>query len=147
VISGHHRRLGDHFGRGPRGNAQWVQSGVDFITTRIPAYPPAVEGDSPIADRVVSQGDATIRATGIAIVGSRRTSSYGQGVAKTRAELARLGFCIVQRGLARRTTRGPRGGALVGGKTAAVLGTGIDIVLSAGKPCSSIAGSRKTARS
>jgi DNA processing protein len=54
---------------------------------------------------------------------------YGQSVAKKLgAELARLGFCVVS-GLARGIDTAAHEGALsVGGKTAAVLGCGIDIV-------------------
>jgi DNA processing protein len=65
----------------------------------------------------------------IAIVGSRRTTLYGQATAKKiGAELARLGFCVVS-GLARGIDTAAHEGALsVGGKTAAVLGTGLDIV-------------------
>ena len=65
----------------------------------------------------------------IAIVGSRRTTLYGQSMAKKfGADLARLGFCVVS-GLARGIDTAAHEGALsVGGKTAAVLGTGIDII-------------------
>jgi DNA processing protein len=65
----------------------------------------------------------------IAIVGSRRTTLYGQATAKRfGAELARLGFCVAS-GLARGIDTAAHEGALsVGGKTAAVLGTGPDIV-------------------
>jgi len=54
---------------------------------------------------------------------------YGQSVAKKLgADLARLGFCVVS-GLARGIDTAAHEGALsVGGKTAAVLGCGIDIV-------------------
>jgi DNA processing protein len=62
-------------------------------------------------------------------VGSRRTTLYGQAVAKKLgAQLAQLGFCVVS-GLARGIDTAAHEGALsVGGRTAAVLGCGIDIV-------------------
>jgi DNA processing protein len=71
----------------------------------------------------------------VAIVGSRRTTLYGQAVAKKfGAELARLGFCVVS-GLARGIDTAAHDGALsVGGKTAAVLGAGIDIIYPPEKP-------------
>ncbi|HEY5078844.1 MAG TPA: DNA-processing protein DprA [Opitutaceae bacterium] len=65
----------------------------------------------------------------IAIVGSRRATLYGQSVAKRLgADLALRGFCVVS-GLARGVDTAAHEGALsVGGMTAAVLGTGIDII-------------------
>ena len=62
-------------------------------------------------------------------MGSRRTTLYGQSVAKKLgADLARAGFCVVS-GLARGIDTAAHEGALsVGGRTAAVLGTGVDII-------------------
>ena len=62
-------------------------------------------------------------------MGSRRTTLYGQNVAnRFGAELGRLGFCVVS-GLARGIDTAAHEGALsVGGRTAAVLGTGIDLI-------------------
>lgn len=65
----------------------------------------------------------------IAIVGSRRCTLYGQATAKKLgAELARLGFCVVS-GLARGIDTAAHQGALeVGGRTAAIVGCGLDII-------------------
>jgi DNA processing protein len=65
----------------------------------------------------------------VAIVGSRRTTLYGQATAKKLGhDLARLGFCVVS-GLARGIDTAAHEGALeAGGRTAAVLGNGIDII-------------------
>ena len=118
----------DHFDVA-REEARMAQSGVDFITTRDPWYPPLLKEihDPPIG--LYRKGRYDFAQPGIAIVGSRRTTLYGQGVAqKLGAELARLGFCIVS-GLSRGIDTAAHEGALsVGGKTAAVVGTGIDIV-------------------
>jgi DNA processing protein len=118
----------DHFDVA-REETRMAQSGVDFITARDPGYPPLLKEihDPPIG--LYRKGRYDFAQPGIAIVGSRRTTLYGQSVAKKLgAELARLGFCIVS-GLARGIDTAAHEGALsVGGKTAAVVGTGIDIV-------------------
>lgn len=102
---------------------------VDFVTTRDAAYPRLLKEihDPPIG--LYRRGRHEFGQPCIAIVGSRRTTLYGQGIAKKLgAELARLGFCVVS-GLARGIDTAAHEGALsVGGKTAAVLGTGIDLI-------------------
>jgi DNA processing protein len=100
-----------------------------FITTRDEGYPRLLKeiSDPPIG--LYRKGGYLFEQPCIAIVGSRRTTLYGQTVAKKLgADLARLGFCVVS-GLARGIDTAAHEGALsVGGKTAAVLGTGIDLV-------------------
>ena len=106
-----------------------AQAGATFITTRDPGYPKMLKEihDPPIG--LYRKGDYLFELPCIAVVGSRRTTLYGQSVAKKLgADLARLGFCVVS-GLARGIDTAAHEGALsVGGKTAAVLGCGIDIV-------------------
>lgn len=106
-----------------------AKSAVMFVTTRDAAYPKLLKeiNDPPIG--LYRKGGYDFAQPCIAIVGSRRTTLYGQAVAKKfGAELARLGFCVVS-GLARGIDTAAHEGALsVGGKTAAVLGCGIDIV-------------------
>lgn len=106
-----------------------AKSGADFITTRDAAYPRLLKEihDPPIG--LYRRGGYDFSHPCIAIVGSRRTTLYGQATArKLGAELARLGFCVVS-GLARGIDTAAHEGALsVGGKTAAVLGCGIDII-------------------
>ena len=90
----------DHFDVA-REETRMAQSGVDFITVRDPGYPPLLKEihDPPIG--LYRKGRYDFAQPGIAIVGSRRTTLYGQSIAKKLgAELARLGFCIVS-GLAR----------------------------------------------
>lgn len=106
-----------------------AKSGTDFITTRDSDYPKMLREihDPPIG--LYRRGKFGFGQSCIAIVGSRRTTLYGQATAKKLgAELARLGFCVVS-GLARGIDTAAHDAALsVGGKTAAVLGTGIDII-------------------
>ena len=106
-----------------------AKAGATFITTRDEGYPKLLKEihDPPIG--LYRKGDYLFGQPCIAVVGSRRTTLYGQSVAKKLgADLARLGFCVVS-GLARGIDTAAHEGALsVGGKTAAVLGCGIDIV-------------------
>jgi DNA processing protein len=112
-----------------REEERMAKSNATFITPRDPGYPKLLKeiNDPPIG--LYRKGGYTFEQPCIAIVGSRRTTLYGQGVAKKfGAELARLGFCVVS-GLARGIDTAAHEGALsVGGKTAAVLGCGIDII-------------------
>lgn len=106
-----------------------AKAGATFITARDAGYPRMLKEitDPPIG--LYRKGSYEFDAPCIAIVGSRRTTLYGQATAKKLgAELARLGFCVVS-GLARGIDTAAHEGALsVGGKTAAVIGTGIDII-------------------
>jgi DNA processing protein len=112
-----------------REEERMAKAATTFITTRDPGYPKLLKeiNDPPIG--LYRKGSYDFAQPCIAIVGSRRTTLYGQGVAKKLgADLARLGFCVVS-GLARGIDTAAHEGALsVGGKTAAVLGCGIDIV-------------------
>jgi DNA processing protein len=112
-----------------REEERMAKSGAAFITPRDSGYPKLLKeiNDPPIG--LYRKGNYLFEQPCIAIVGSRRTTLYGQSVAKKfGAELARLGFCVVS-GLARGIDTAAHEGALsVGGKTAAVLGCGIDIV-------------------
>jgi DNA processing protein len=112
-----------------REEKRMAESRAGFITTRDPGYPKLLKEihDPPIG--LYRKGNYDFSHPCVAIVGSRRTTLYGQAVAnKFGTELARLGFCVVS-GLARGIDTAAHEGALsVGGKTAAVLGTGIDII-------------------
>ena len=112
-----------------REETRMAKAATTFITTRDAAYPKLLKeiNDPPIG--LYRKGHYEFGAPCIAIVGSRRTTLYGQATSKKLSiELARLGFCIVS-GLARGIDTAAHEGALsVGGKTAAVLGCGIDII-------------------
>ncbi|MBI5693877.1 MAG: DNA-protecting protein DprA [Verrucomicrobia bacterium] len=112
-----------------REEERMARSGADFITVRDPGYPRLLKEihDPPIG--LYRRGGYDFSRPSVAIVGSRRTTLYGQSVArKFGAELARLGFCVVS-GLARGIDTAAHEGALEAkGRTAAVLGCGIDII-------------------
>jgi len=138
-------RLGAVRGVGPaisRTLAQWdkafdlareekslAAAGVTFLTTRDEGYPPLLAKihDPPIG--LYRKGAYGFADPCVAIVGSRRATLYGQAVARRLGdELAQRGFCVVS-GLARGIDTAAHEGALAaGGKTAAVLGTGLDII-------------------
>jgi len=106
-----------------------AKAGAEFIPARNDRYPAILREihDPPIG--LYQRGRYRWDRPAIAIVGSRRTTLYGQSVAKRfGGELARAGFCVVS-GLARGIDTAAHEGALeAGGVTASVLGTGIDII-------------------
>jgi DNA processing protein len=128
AISGTIAAWRDHFDLA-REEERMARANVTFVTNRSAAYPKMLREihDPPIG--LYRKGGYEFPDPCIAIVGSRRTTLYGQSVAKKlAADLARLGFCVVS-GLARGIDTAAHQGALsVGGKTAAVLGTGVDLV-------------------
>jgi DNA processing protein len=112
-----------------REEARMGKGGVAFVTGGDPGYPPLLAEitDPPVG--LYRKGSYIFDNPCVAIVGSRRATPYGQSIAKRLgAELAQRGFCVVS-GLARGIDTAAHEGALsVGGRTAAVLGTGIDII-------------------
>lgn len=93
-------------------------------------YPAHLRGLPEAPDTLHVRGALTERdALAIAVVGSRRATPYGLEVAETlAADLAARGATIVS-GLARGIdTAAHRGALRVGGRTLAVLGSGVDVV-------------------
>ena len=104
------------------------QLGVNLITWQQAAYPIILKEifDPPIV--LYTRGTLIPDARRIAMVGSRRLSPDGQGVAASLAEeLARAGLTVVSGG-ARGVDTFSHQGALKAGRTVAVLGCGIDVV-------------------
>lgn len=106
------------------------KQGARFICKADASYPASLSQlyDSPIG--LYCLGDANcLPKPGIAIVGTRRPTLYGRGIAKRLAgELVRAGYCIVS-GMARGIDAEAHQGALdAGGQTVAVLGCGVDII-------------------
>lgn len=76
--------------------ARLAEAQAAFVTCRDSAYPPLLReiSDPPLG--LYRRGDYTFDAPCVAIVGSRRTTLYGQATAKKLGyELAKLGFCVV----------------------------------------------------
>lgn len=103
--------------------------GAEYLTPADASYPKLLRElrDAPVA--LYRRGPLTVESPAVAMVGTRRPTLYGRGVARQlSSELAKLGFTIVS-GLARGVDREAHEGALgVDGKTVAVLGCGIDVV-------------------
>lgn len=103
--------------------------GADFVTLLDEDYPPLLKEIYDPPSGLYCLGSYRPTAMNIAIVGSRRCTLYGLGVArKLASELASRGFCIVS-GMARGIDSAAHEGALeVQGKTVAILGSGVDVI-------------------
>lgn len=104
--------------------------GVSFVDRECNRYPDILKEihDPPIGLYVL--GNYEFSDPSVAIVGSRRTTLYGQSIAREFAcELARRGICVTS-GMARGIDTCAHKGALEadGGSTVAVMGCGIDII-------------------
>jgi DNA processing protein len=105
--------------------------GADVLVLDDGAYPQLLREipDPPITLYVRGRWAECLEVPCVAVVGSRRSSTYGQNVALSLArDLASRGVTIVS-GLARGIDAAAHRGALeAGGRTVAVLGTGLDEV-------------------
>jgi DNA processing protein len=128
AISGTIANWGEHFDL-VKEEERMAHATTDFVTQRDAYYPRLLREIDSAPIGLYRKGTYDFSQPSVAIVGSRRTTLYGQSVAKKLgADLARLGFCVVS-GLARGIDTAAHEGALsVGGKTVAVLGNGIDII-------------------
>lgn len=103
--------------------------GIRFLTPEEPGFPSALLTmyDPPIG--LYASGRYEVGERCVAIVGTRKPTAYGRGLARELAtELARAGWCVVS-GLARGIDTEAHLGALeAGGPTVAVLGNGADII-------------------
>jgi DNA processing protein len=113
-----------------RERQQLAVTNAQFLPQRDKNYPPLLRDiyDSPIGLYVKGNLDLS-RNNCIAMVGTRRATSYGIKIAQNFArELAALGFIIVS-GMALGIDSAVHEGALaVEGKTVAVLGSGVDVI-------------------
>lgn len=103
---------------------------IDYLCLKDPGYPSHLQNifDPPAA--LFVRGDLSrMNELAVAVVGARKPSSYGQIVAEKLAkDLAAVGIAVIS-GMARGIDTSAHKGALAaGGKTAAVLGCGLDVV-------------------
>ena len=105
--------------------------GADVLVLDDGTYPALLGqiADPPVTLYVRGDWAACFESPCVGVVGSRRCSTYGQNVATMLArDLAARGVCVVS-GLARGIDAAAHRGALeAGGRTVAVLGTGVDEV-------------------
>jgi len=121
---------GTVFDEAAREAEQMRQLGVSFLTIRDTDYPQPLQEifDPPLL--LYARGDRTLlRSPAVAVVGTRRPTAYGKAMAQRLAgDLAARGLVIVS-GLARGIDSASHESALAaGGKTVAVLGSGMDVV-------------------
>ena len=113
-------------GRGEGMVERVVQSGVSYVLDGEESYP-ALLREIPFPPAVLFyDGDlATLRNPCVAVVGTRKATSYGRKAAREIAQsLAARGATVVS-GLARGIDAAAHEGALLAGTTAAVLGSGV----------------------
>lgn len=104
---------------------------MKYVTIRIndEEYPPLLREIAQPPGELYCAGDVSLlKRMCVAVVGSRKNSEYGRWAAKTIAgKLAAAGVCVVS-GMARGIDTCAHIAALdAGGKTIAVLGTGLDV--------------------
>lgn len=107
-----------------------AKAGCQLVTLSSDEYPPLLReiSDAPLVLYV--HGDARLLSRhAVAMVGSRRPTAYGSSVAhRLASDLAQRGLVVVS-GLARGIDSASHRGALeAGGKTIAVLGSGVDVI-------------------
>lgn len=109
--------------------ARMAACGADFLVKESLAYPALLREVPDPPAGLYRIGGYNMADPCVAIVGSRRTSPYGVGLARDfAAGLVGAGFCVVS-GLARGIDSAAHTAALeAGGRTIGVLGTGIDLV-------------------
>lgn len=105
--------------------------GGDILILDDGSYPPMLReiADPPITLYVRGDWQACFEQPCVAVIGSRMCSTYGQNASEMLArDLASRGICIVS-GLARGIDSAAHRGAIkAGGRTVAVIGTGLDSI-------------------
>lgn len=107
--------------------ARLRERGVRVVSYRGPGYPRRLLHLHQPPPALYLEGPLRLEERSVAVVGTRSATSYGRRAARDLAgDLARAGWIVVS-GLARGIDAAAHGGALdAGGRTAAVLGSGLD---------------------
>jgi DNA processing protein len=108
---------------------RWLNSSARLLTYRDGGYPPALREIEDFPPLLFVRGSLQERDRfAVAIVGTRRPTAYGRTVAERLArELCRYGLTIVSGGARGIDTAAHTGALRAGGRTIAVLGSGIDV--------------------
>lgn len=106
-----------------------IKAGAEIVSFRSPSYPKALLAISDHPPYLYVKGSLHGEEPAIAIVGSRRASTYGLTTAERLArELSAHGMAIVS-GMARGIdTAAHRGALMEGGRSIGILGCGIDVI-------------------
>ena len=105
----------------------WVRQGHKFVTLVDHEYPSQLRDTKDAPPLLFYQGDLRTHDEGVCIVGSRNVSSWGLKVASEAARLAvDMGLTVVSGLASGIDTAAHRSALAVGGRTVAVIGTGID---------------------
>ena len=110
---------------------EWEQIrrlGLTLLMEEDETYPDALRPFAYSPPVLYVQGDpAALSREGVAVVGTRRPTSYGRSVARKFAyELAARGFCVISGGARGVDTEAHRSALAAEGKTVVVLGSGLD---------------------
>lgn len=108
---------------------RWQNSDARLLTWRDEGYPPALREIEDFPPLLFVRGSLQERDRfAVAIVGTRHPTQYGRTVAERLArELSRYGLTIVSGGARGIDTAAHTGALRAGGRTIAVLGSGIDV--------------------
>lgn len=108
---------------------RWQNSGARLLTWRDDGYPPPLREIEDFPPLLFVRGSLQERDRfAVGIVGTRRPTPYGRATAERLArELSRYGLTIVSGGARGIDTAAHTGALRAGGRTIAVLGSGIDV--------------------